>query len=551
MKSGRMAEGLLLASGGGTTLWTRARDEYLRLHGDPFLKMIGNIMTNDFEKLVQVSDLANWMETLAILATYSADQYPSLCEKLAERLETEKFDIRSAVVCYICASNFPKTVSIWANMTSQGSHKLALQDLVEKMAVLQEATKFSQTDALFNAKLTQYAEILANSGRLTAAMRYLCLLRDDASSSILRDRIYNSAPQTMTHFGRPPAFPFQTLDVRIVYQPPPAAPRPGAQQGAAPHAQPAAHSGMPQQQYGNTATNHPGAPIGNRPNVGGHGGMPPTPNTGMPSMPNTGMPPMQNTGMPQRPGAGMPPMPNSAMPPTSNAGMPPRPNTGMPRTPIAGPQGAPSVGAYGAQLPPNAGMPPTSNAGMPPMPNTGMPRTPTAGPQGMPPMPGAHRNPQSPSCGQPAGLGVVPPAGPGVMPPRQGAMPGPAPSPYAAAAPPRAAAAPPPAAAAPVGTPMASHDLQTARNMFGTLLEASFQKDGNARKRDDIAKRLEELYSKLQEGRIKAATAEKLLQMVRSIEANDLASAGRIQVELSASDWDTNKNWLMGIKRLL
>merc|ERR1719261_757770 len=66
-KSGRMAEALLLASGGGTQLWTRARDEYLRLQGDPFLKLVGNIMTNDFEKLVQGSDLNNWMETPAIL----------------------------------------------------------------------------------------------------------------------------------------------------------------------------------------------------------------------------------------------------------------------------------------------------------------------------------------------------------------------------------------------------------------------------------------------------------------------------------------------------
>lgn len=58
------------------------------------------------------------------------DQYPVLCEHLAERLEKEKFDIRSAVMCYICAKNFPKTVSIWANthVASAGSKKLALQD---------------------------------------------------------------------------------------------------------------------------------------------------------------------------------------------------------------------------------------------------------------------------------------------------------------------------------------------------------------------------------------------------------------------------------------
>merc|ERR1719270_284024 len=117
-----------------------------------------------------------------------------LCEQLASRLEKESFDPRSALICHICAKNFTKAVSIWAatHVGSQGSQKLALQDLVEKMTVLQEATKFNEADTLFNAKVTQYAEILANSGRLTAAMRYLTLLRDDASSATLRDRIYNS-----------------------------------------------------------------------------------------------------------------------------------------------------------------------------------------------------------------------------------------------------------------------------------------------------------------------------------------------------------------------
>ncbi|CAK0805672.1 unnamed protein product, partial [Prorocentrum cordatum] len=190
-KNNRMAEGLLLASGGGNQLWTRARDEYLRIMGDSFLTTVGNIMTNDFDKLVASSNLNTWKETLAVLATYSGDKYQPLCEQLAARLENEVRDMLSAVICYICAGNFPKTVSIWANtrMGAQGSQKRTLQDLVEKMAVLQGATKFGQADPLFNSKLTQYAEILANSGRLTAAMRLLCLLQPDPSSSFLRDRI--------------------------------------------------------------------------------------------------------------------------------------------------------------------------------------------------------------------------------------------------------------------------------------------------------------------------------------------------------------------------
>ena len=56
---------------------------------------------DDLENLVETSDLTQWKETLALLATYASNQrgYAQLCEKLAERLEHEKFDIRSAVLC--------------------------------------------------------------------------------------------------------------------------------------------------------------------------------------------------------------------------------------------------------------------------------------------------------------------------------------------------------------------------------------------------------------------------------------------------------------------
>jgi len=83
------------------------------------------------------------------------------------------------------------------------------------------------------------------------------------------------------------------------------------------------------------------------------------------------------------------------------------------------------------------------------------------------------------------------------------------------------------------------------------LLEASAQ-DGNMKKRDDIAKRLEELYGKLEVGQVKTVTAQKLIQVVQAVEAKDYAAAGRVvQLELSKIDWEQNKNWVTGLKRLL
>lgn len=433
-KSGKMAEALLLASGGGTTLWTRARDEYLRLQGDSFLTTVGNIMTNDFSKLVANSNLAHWMETLAIVATYSNREYQALCEQLAERLEKEKFDIRSAVICYICAKNFPKTVSIWANthVASQGSQKLALQDLVEKMAVLQDATKFNQADPLFSQKLTKYAEILANSGRLTAAMRYLCLLADDNFSAILRDRIFNSAPGQMGQMLRSaPRFPFQTTEVRVV------------------QSAPARSSmGYPGQSAGGSA-------LGPAPRLGGSGA-----------------------------GGGVTPAPSGPGP------MPMGCNPGM--------------AAAAPPAPPGKSTAPTASA---------MPVT-----EGLPvawPLP--TKTMQQRSTNQSVAAANM--------------------------------AIQEKSASSTIGEPMAPHDVTHVRNVFTMLLDAS--QDGNAKKREDISKRLDELYMKLQEGQLKTACSQKVLQLAKAMEAQDYATASKVQQELFSVDWDANKSWLMGVKRII
>eukprot|EP00930_Biecheleria_cincta_P047446 TRINITY_DN3289_c0_g1_i1.p1 TRINITY_DN3289_c0_g1~~TRINITY_DN3289_c0_g1_i1.p1 ORF type:complete len:1199 (+),score=239.56 TRINITY_DN3289_c0_g1_i1:57-3653(+) len=601
-KSGRMAEALLLASGGGTTLFTRARDEYLRLQGDVFLTTVGNIMTNDFQKLVASSNLAHWMETLAVIATYSGAEYQSLCEQLAERLEKEKFDIRSAVVCYICAKNFPKTVSIWANthVASQGSQMLALQDLVEKMAVLQDATKFNQADALFNAKLTKYAEILANSGRLTAAMRYLCLLSDDNSSAILRDRIFNSAPAQMSQMLRAaPRFPFQTTDVRVTYQPPP----------------------QPQPQYNQMGGGMAAPKMPGHPGMGPPGGMHnPMPGGGMPGAPGnmagaqmpgpSSMPPAPNMGgLGPRPGMGGPGMGGPGM---GGAGMggPGMGGPGMPGGPAPGhgmhgggmgmapaPTPAPAPSAPVPPPGPGMGPAPRMNAAPGPAPGSCMGGPGMAGPgmggPGMPPAAAPGMQPgmgmSAPSPGGYGGCGgySAPSMGPGVGAPPAAGFGG---QPGAPMAPGKSTA--PTASAMPVtdgmpvawplptksmqkhatnnavaganmaiqdnsqggaqmlGEPMASHDLTHVRNVFTMLLDASSQ-DGNAKKREDMSKRLEDLYSKLQAGGVKTACSQKVLQLAKAVEAQDYPGAGKLKQELCTQDWDANKYWLMGIQRLI
>lgn len=100
-----------------------------------------------------------------------------------------------------------------------------------------------------------------------------------------------------------------------------------------------------------------------------------------------------------------------------------------------------------------------------------------------------------------------------------------------------------------IGEPMAPHDVTHVRNVFTMLLDAS--QDGNAKKREDISKRLDELYMKLQEGQLKTACSQKVLQLAKAMEAQDFATVSKVQQELFSVDWDANKSWLMGVKRLI
>lgn len=101
-----------------------------------------------------------------------------------------------------------------------------------------------------------------------------------------------------------------------------------------------------------------------------------------------------------------------------------------------------------------------------------------------------------------------------------------------------------------VGEPLPPHDITHVRNVLSMLLDASAQ-DGNAKKRDDIAKRLDELYAKLAAGHMKTEASQKVLHLVKCVEAQDYNSANKAQLDLSTMDWEQNKNWIMGVKRLI
>ncbi|KAI3827008.1 hypothetical protein L1987_01069 [Smallanthus sonchifolius] len=191
-----MADALVIAQVGGSSLWETTRDHYLKHNTSPYLKVIAAMVNSDLVSLVNIRPLKSWKETLAFLCTFAqGDDWTLLCDNLDSRLVTAGNSL-AATLCYICSGNIGKTVEIWSKKVTvdhEGkSYVDLLQELMEKTMVLALATGQKKFSASFCKLVEKYAEILASQGRLSTAMEYLKLIGTDDLSlelSILRDWI--------------------------------------------------------------------------------------------------------------------------------------------------------------------------------------------------------------------------------------------------------------------------------------------------------------------------------------------------------------------------
>ncbi|CAM0152285.1 unnamed protein product [Urochloa decumbens] len=205
ISANHIADALVIAHAGGSTLWESTCNNYIRNSTSPYLKTIHAVVANDLMSLVGTCPLHSWKETLALLCTYAqGEEWTVLCNTLASRLLSVG-DRLAASLCYMCAGNIDKTVEIWShNLKSHGgtmTYINLLQDLMEKIITLALATGCKRFSASVSKLVENYAELLAGQGLLKTAMKYLELLGSDENSnelSMLKKRIslYNGANGT-------------------------------------------------------------------------------------------------------------------------------------------------------------------------------------------------------------------------------------------------------------------------------------------------------------------------------------------------------------------
>uniref|UniRef100_A0A671N128 Protein transport protein Sec31A n=1 Tax=Sinocyclocheilus anshuiensis TaxID=1608454 RepID=A0A671N128_9TELE len=230
----RMADGIILAIAGGPELLAKTQKKYFTKTQSKISKLISAVVMKDWLDILETCDLQNWKEALAAVMTYAKpEEFSSLCGLLGSRLEaTEDMALQAqACLCYICAGTVEQLVAYWAK-AQDSSSPLALQELVEKVVVLQRAVLRAQggvspdMGALLAVKMNQYASLLASQGSLQTAISYLptntqqvTILRDRLSRALGQQQHAVTGMQDMRQ-TLPTAAPVQTYT-----QPPPQPPQ--------------------------------------------------------------------------------------------------------------------------------------------------------------------------------------------------------------------------------------------------------------------------------------------------------------------------------------
>merc|ERR1712048_1016486 len=94
--------------------------------------------------------------------------------------------------------------------------------------------------------------------------------------------------------------------------------------------------------------------------------------------------------------------------------------------------------------------------------------------------------------------------------------------------------------------PMAPRDLERLKTILGECLA-----NCSSKKQTDLSRRISELYSKLQDGKIDIPVQARLLTIVEALSSNDFVAADKEIASISAQYWNQHKGWIIGLKQLI
>lgn len=230
IREDKMADAFMIAICGGPKCIEKAQAYYFskKSGGPNYVRLLASIAGKNLWDVVHNADLSNWKEVMAALCTFADEkEFPDLCDALGDRLQEgiqtseDKSARKDASFCFLAGSKLEKVVAIWvdelreneqkgienmADTSSFSVHVRALQDLIEKVTIFRQVTKFQDNERTKDSnwslgvlydKYIEYADVVAGHGRLEIAQRYLDLVPEKhPAAELARNRIKLATRQT-------------------------------------------------------------------------------------------------------------------------------------------------------------------------------------------------------------------------------------------------------------------------------------------------------------------------------------------------------------------
>ncbi|KAL9553893.1 hypothetical protein MBANPS3_003065 [Mucor bainieri] len=256
LSADRLSDALLFAICGGGDLLARTQQAYFKRQSkaNSYLRLLESIIDEDLNSVVASVSLEEWTSVIVVLCTFAkAQDFRPLCEALGARLEegwssssepeqANEFR-RHATLCYLAAGNLEKVSRIWiAEQEEQVQQENAaenvkatsLQHLIEKVTIFRKVISFEDADLYETSeskmsyeyplsplydKYCEYAELLADQGKLTTALTYLSLTplvyrkATFDKLAIVRDRVYQACPVSVASQFTQPTAPFESKGI--------------------------------------------------------------------------------------------------------------------------------------------------------------------------------------------------------------------------------------------------------------------------------------------------------------------------------------------------
>jgi protein transport protein SEC31 len=297
LEEDRMSDAFMVAVCGGERCIEKAQAAYFaKQSGGPnYLRLLASVVGKNLWDVVYNADLANWKEVMATLCTFADPKdYPDLCEALGDRLEDQMKEAgdrdsirKDASFCFLAGSKLEKVVAIWidelhgkeaagqANRSGDSSfsiHTQALQNLIEKVTIFREVTRFQDSEtrktsdwklAALYEKYIEYAEVVAAHGQIKVAEKYLDLLPTEYPlATMARHRVKQATRKDAPAVAARPPAGQATSTARTSSKPLPpigafqAQQSPARSQPALPYAPPAATQPQPANPYAPNANQY-------------------------------------------------------------------------------------------------------------------------------------------------------------------------------------------------------------------------------------------------------------------------------------------------------